>query len=112
MLRRFFKSLEHCVEAALRQHVNFIYQVNFKAAAGRHVLNIVEQLAHIIDAGTRCSIYFDEVNISPLGNLVAGSALTTGCGGDALFTIQALRQDPGNGGFANTPGTGKEVCMV
>ena len=49
MFRRFFKGLKHRVETVTRQHMDFVDQVYLESADSRHVLNVIEQFAHIID---------------------------------------------------------------
>jgi hypothetical protein len=49
MFRRFFKGFKHRVETVTRQHMDFVDQVYLESADSRHVLNVIEQFAHIID---------------------------------------------------------------
>ena len=112
MFGRLFESLQHGVEAALREHMDLINQIYLKTAAGWHILNIIQQFAHVIDTGTRRSIDLDEVHASALPYLLAGRTLATGCGRYPDFTIEALGQDSGNSRFANAASTCEQVCVM
>ena len=92
--------------------MDLINQIYLKTAAGWHILNIIQQFAHVIDASTRGGIDFDEIHTPALGNFLAGSTLTTRCSSHPGLTIQTLGQNPGNSRFANTASTRKQVSVM
>ena len=96
----------------IRKHVNFVNQIYLKSASGRHVLHIVEKFAGFLNAGTRGSIDFNQINTSSFGNLQTGTASTTGCCGHAGVTIQALGKNPGDCRFTHSPGAGEQIGMM
>ena len=62
VLRRLLERLQHRVERRLRQHVHFVDQVDLVAADGRRVARVVENLAHVVDAGVRRGIELEQID--------------------------------------------------
>jgi len=92
--------------------VHLVNQVNLVATTGRCVLHVIQQLAGILHLGTGGRIHFNQDNKAAFLDLGTGRALATGLGGDTLFTVETAGQNTGNGGFADTTGTGEQVGMV
>ena len=67
--------------------MHFIDKIDFIAAARWAVLDIVQQLSHIIDAGARGGIHLNQIHKSAVGDLFTTGALTTGGGTDTLLTV-------------------------
>jgi hypothetical protein len=61
-----------------RQHVHFVDQVDLEAPTCRQVLDVLQELARVIDLRARCRIHLDQVDETALVDLAAGSALAAG----------------------------------
>ena len=59
MRRRLFQGLQQGVEAVLREHVDFIDEIDLVPAGGGRILNIVHQLPGLIHFGPRRRVDFD-----------------------------------------------------
>jgi len=101
--RRFLKRLEQGVERVRRQHVHLVDEVHLVAAAGGRVLHVVEQLASVVHLGARGGIDLDQIDEPPLVDLAAGGTLAARRRAESGFAVQALSEDAGDGGFADTP---------
>ena len=73
--RRLFERLQQRVERALRQHVHFVDQVDLEAAARRRVLRVVDQLAHVVDAGVAGGVDLEQIDEAARVDLAARTAL-------------------------------------
>ena len=62
VLGRLLERLQHRVERGLRQHVHFVDQVDLVAADRRRVARVVEDLAHVVDAGVRRGVELEQVD--------------------------------------------------
>ncbi len=112
MSGRLLQRLEHGVEGVLRQHVDFVDDVDLIAACGRRVLGVFQHLAHVVDAGVGGGIDLDQVD-EPAGlDLLAGGADAAGLSADAGLAIQAAGQDAGQGGLADAAGACEQVGMM
>ena len=76
------------------------------------VLNILKQLAHIIDAGARCGVNFNQVGVAALINLRARAAFAARFGGHTFFAIQTPRKDTRERRFADAACAGEEVSVM
>ena len=112
VLWRLFQRFQQGVEAVGREHVHFVDQVNLVAASRRCVLDVVEQFAGVLNLGTGGSIHFDQINKTAFGNLTTGRTFATRTRANALFAVEALGKNSGNGGFTDPTGTGKQIGMV
>ena len=92
--------------------MHLINEVDLESAYRRHVLNVVQQFSHVINAGSGGSIHFNQVDTSTFGDLKTGVTLTTRCRCDAGLTIQATSKNSCDGRFTDTPGAGKQVSVV
>src|SRR6185369_14212079 len=95
-----------------RQHVHFVDQVDLVTAAGRRVLHVLEQLARVVDLGTRGSVDLDEIDEAALVDLLAGRAYAAGCGGDPGLAVEALGENARDGGLAHAARTGEQEGVV
>ena len=109
---RLFEGFQQGVERVRRQHVHFVDQVDLEAPAAWGVLHVVEQLTGVFDLGAAGGIDFDQVDKTTFIDLLADRAHTAGRGADAGFAVQALGDDPRNGGLAHPTGTGKQIGVV
>ena len=92
--------------------MHFVNQINFKAAAGRCVLHIIEKFTSIFDPCAGCSIHLNQIDKTSLRNLSAGGAFTTRPGADALLTVKAFSQNPGNCRFAHAARASEQIRMM
>ena len=92
--------------------MNFINQIDFIATARWRILHVIQQVAHIIDAGARCCIDLNKVYKSAFIDFSAAGANTTGNRAYALFAVKAFGQNARNGSFTHTTGAGKQIGMV
>ncbi len=112
VLGRLLERLQHRVERALRQHVHFVDQVDLVAADRRCVARVVEDLAHVVDAGVRRRIELEQVDEAAGIDVDAGRAHAARRRRDAGRAIQALRQDARDRRLADAAGAGQQVGMV
>ena len=110
--RRLFEGFQQRSKARLGEHMHFIDKIDLVATSRGRILNIVQQLAHIIYASARCSIHLNQIDKPPFADLSTGGTLTAGNRTDTGFTVEAFREDPSNSGFTHSPGPGKQIGMV
>ena len=93
MRRRLFERLEERVEGLLREHVNFVNDVNFELRGGGRVLHCLAQLADFLDATIARAVNFQHVeraafgDFNPLRIVLREIHLRTACG------VQTLGED-------------------
>ena len=68
MRRRLFERLEERVEGLLREHVNFVNDVDFELRGGGRVLHRLAQLADFINATVARAVNFQHVERAALGD--------------------------------------------
>ena len=112
MRGRFFQRLQQRIERRLREHVHLVDQVDLVATACRRVLGVVDQVAHIVDAGVACRIDFEQVDKAALVDLHADAANATGLRGRPLLAIQRLGEDPRDRGLADAARAGEEEGVM
>jgi len=114
--RRLLQRLEQPVESRLRQHVNFVDDVDLVARRHRRIAHRFDDLADIVDAGVAGGVHLDHVDVPALGDRYAGLAHTAGIdrrparsiGADA---VQRLGNQPRGRGLADPPHAGEEKRM-
>ena len=94
------------------ENVHFVDQVDLVAPAARRVLHVVEQLAGILDLGPARGVHFDQVDEAAFVDFATDRAFAARRGADPGLAVQALGQDPRDGGLADPAGTGEQVGMV
>ncbi|KAG1192207.1 hypothetical protein G6F35_013668 [Rhizopus arrhizus] len=112
VFRRLFQRLQQRVERRLRQHVHFVDQVDLELAARRHVLRVLDHLAHVIHAGVGRGVDLQQVDVTAGVDVQAGRALATRVGTGALLAVQRLGEDTRDGGLAHATRTGEQERMV
>ena len=110
--RWLFQRLEQGIEAVGGEHVHLVDEVHLVATAGRRVLHVLQQLAGVFHLGAAGGVHFDEIDEAAFVDLAAHRAAATGRGADAGLAIQALGQDPRDGGLAHPAGTGEQIGVV
>jgi len=71
---RSFQGLEQGVERLCRQHVNFVDDVDLVSAGGRQVLDVLSELADIVDLAVGGAVDFDDVKAASVRYLDACGA--------------------------------------
>src|SRR5690606_19087996 len=112
MGRRLLQGLQQGVEAVGGEHVHLVDEVHLVAAAGGQVLDVVEHLPGVFHLGAGRGVHLQQVDETALGDGPAGAALTAGGGADAALAVEALGDDPRQGGLAHAPGAGEEIGVV
>ena len=112
VLRRFLQRLQQRVEGVSRQHVHFVDQVHLVLATGRAVLRVLDHLAHVVDAGVARRIDLQQVE-EPAGiDIDADRAHAAWLGADAALAVEALGEDPRDGGLADPARSGEQEGVV
>ena len=75
MLGRLFERLQQRIEGRLRQHVNFVDDIDLHPRRGRPVARRFDDLAHVVDAGVRCGVHLDHINMPRLDDSFAMHAI-------------------------------------
>lgn len=99
--RWFFEGLEQRIEGMAGEHVHFVDQVDLEAPTARRVLDVVEQLTGVFDLGAAGGVDLDQVDETTFVDFPADRAFAAGRRSDTGFTVQALGDDPRNGGLAH-----------
>ena len=76
MRRRFLQCFQQGIERILRQHVNFVDDINLVTRRHCRIAHGLDNLADIVDAGVRCGIHFNDVDVPTLRNRDTGFADT------------------------------------
>jgi hypothetical protein len=111
MSRRLLQGFQQRVERLLRQHVNFVDDVDFIITANRCEADIFSKFANLIDAVVAGTVDFEHVEAYTLGNLPARVADSTWIDGRAMNAVQSFGQDPGNRSFASSARADKKVSV-
>ena len=113
VLGRLLQGLEHRVERRLRQHVHFVDQVDLVAADRRRITRVVQDLAHVVDAGVRRGVELEQVDEAAGIDVDAGGARAAGrCGHAVRDAIEALGENPGDRGLAHAASAGEQVRVM
>ena len=113
VLGRLLKRFQHRVEGRLRQHVDFVDEVDLVAPHGRRVARVVQDLAHVVDAGVRRGIELEQVDEAARIDVDACRARAAGRRGHTVReAIEALGENPRDRGLAHAAGAGEEVRVV
>ena len=64
VLRRLFERLQQAVEGLLREHVHFVDDVDLGARRDRAIARVLDDLAHVVDAGVRGGVHLDHVDMA------------------------------------------------
>ena len=112
VLGRLLQRLQHRVEGLLGQHVHFVDHINLEAAARRRIHGVVQQLAHVVDAGVGGGVDLDQVDEAAAVDLGAGGADAAGGGGDAGLAIERLGENARQRRLADAARTGEQIGVV
>ena len=113
MARRLLERLQQRVERSRRQHVNLVDDIHLVPAARGRELHTADNLfAHVLHAGTTCSIQLVDVGVLAVGNhhaVVTGSVrLRRG----SVLAQKRLCQQARRGGLARAARTGEQISMA
>ena len=92
--------------------MHFVDEVDLVASTRGRVLHVVEHLACVIDLGSRCRVYLNEIYKPPRVDFAARAAYAARVGGHARFTIEALRKNSRDRRLADTAGAGKQKRVM
>ena len=92
--------------------MHFVDQVDLKSTTCGRILDIVQQIAGIVDLSLGRRIDFNQIDKSTFIDFSACRALPAGLGSNARIAIERLGENPCNGGLTHATGTGKQVGMV
>ena len=109
--RGLLQGLEQRVEGGLRQHVDFVDDVDLAPPARRRVAGVLAERPHLVDAAIRGAVDLEHVQSPARGHLAAGLARGAGHGaaGPCPLAVQAHRQQAGRGRLAHPPWAGEQV---
>ena len=109
--RGLLERLEQGVEGGLRQHVDFVDDVDLAPPARRRVAGILAERPHLVDPAVRGAVDLEHVEGPARGHLAAGLARGAGHGaaGPRPLAVQAHRQEAGRGRLAHAPRAGEQV---
>mgnify|MGYP006961793533 CR=1 FL=1 len=108
---RLFQGFQQRIESRRAEHMNFVDDINFVRAVGRHVFDVLTQLSDLIHTVVGRTVDFVNVYCMAGRNVLAGTALVAGGGGRFRLTIQCLGQNARNSGLARSPRAGEKQCM-
>ena len=76
--RRLLERLQERVERVLRQHVDFVDDIDLVARRDRGIAHRLDDLAHVVDAGVGGGVHLDHVDMPPFGDRAARLADAAG----------------------------------
>ena len=111
--RRLFERLQQRVEGVLREHVNFVDDVDLVAPGDRPVAHPLGQLADVVDAGARSGVHLHHIDMAVVCDREALRALAArfcrraarAVGSDA---IEGARQNAGRRRLADAAHAGQD----
>ena len=111
--RRLFERLQQRVEGVLREHVDFVDDVDLVARRDRAIAHALGQVADVVDAGARRCVHFDDIDMPVLGDRPAMDALAAGrdrraAGAVRADAVERPRDDAGGRGFAGAADAGQD----
>ena len=109
MRGRLFQRLEQCIEGRIREHMNFVDDIDAVRAFERHELDVLADFTDIVHAGIGGAVNLDYIDGCPLSNLLTIDAGCAGRSGRPLLAVKRLRKNPCDGGFPDTTRAGKQV---
>ena len=115
--RRLFQGLQEAVEGLLGEHVHFVDDVDLGASRDRAVARVLDDLAHVVDAGVRGRIHLDDVDMSRVHDRLAVDAELghddgglVDLAGDGI--VEGAGENAGGGGLADPAHAGEDIGLV
>ena len=112
MLGRLFERLEQGVERLLREHVDFVDDVDLVPRAAGPDGDVLPQLANLVDAAVAGAVDLQHVDIVAGGDAQADVALVARRRRRAVLAVERLGQDAGGRGLADAAGTGEQIGVA
>ena len=114
--RRLLERLQQRVEGRLRQHVDFVDDVDLVEGGKRLVAHLLDDLADVVDAGARGSIHFDDVDVAGfeygLAVLAVGRHVNGGAGfGAGAGVVEGASDEAGGRRLADAADAGQHVGL-
>ncbi len=106
---RLLESLQQRVRCFIGEHVRFVEDHHFVAAARGRVAHHLAQFANLVDAAVGSRVDFDHVEGISQADFAAGVALVARFRGGALGAVERLGQNARRGCFAHAARAGKNV---
>ena len=101
MRRRFLERLQQRIEGTLRQHVDFVDDIDLVAGSDRGIAHRLDDLAHIVDARIRCGVHFDNIDVAGLKNCDAICGELRHIQGRPARIVERPRDKPRRRGLAD-----------
>ena len=117
VLRRLFERLQQAVEGRLREHVDFVDDVDLGARRDRAIARVLDDLAHVVDAGVRGGVHLDDVDmarfddrLAMLAQLRHVDARLVDLAGDGI--VERPRQNARRRGLADPAHAGEDIGLM
>src|SRR3972149_6226244 len=109
MRRRLLQSLKQGVRRAIREHMNFIYDIDLIARIVGRIIDLFAQAADILDSGIAGGIDFNDIQGPELGYRPAHFAVVARPALAAGEAIDCFSQNPSRAGFAGAPRPAEKI---
>ena len=109
MRRRFFQRFEQRIEGGRGEHVHLVNDVHLVPACGGRIRCSIAQLTHLLHTVVAGAVNLQHIQRAALGNLHAAFVVVLEIHRGSIGGVQALGEDPGNGGFPRTTRSAKKI---
>ncbi len=110
MRGRLFQRLKQGIEGGGGEHVHFVDDIDLVTPLVGGKVDLVAQVAHVVDAGVGGGVDLDQVQEAPLEDGLAVRALAAGTGSQVIVqAVDRLGQDARQGGLAGAARPGEQV---
>ena len=109
MLGRLFERLQQRVERLLREHVDFVDDVDLEPRPARPHGDVLPQLANFIDAAVAGAVDLQHVDVVAGRHAAADVALVARRRRRALHAVERLGENPRGRRLADAAGTGEQI---
>src|SRR3990172_665060 len=106
--RGLFEGLEQGVKRLVREHVDFVDDVDLVFAAHGGVPDGFAQFTNMLYASVRGAVYLDNVHGGAGRGLAAGVTHAAGSRCGAVLAVERFCQDTGSGRLSHAPGAGEQ----
>jgi hypothetical protein len=111
-LGRFFERLQQRVERFLRELVDLVDDVNLEPRSARPHVDILPQLANVVDVSVARPVDFDHIHVVAGGDRLADVADVARLGRRAVLAIKGFSEDSSGRGFSDPPSAGEQIGMT
>ena len=112
VLGRLFQRLEERVEGLVREHVDFVDDVDLEAGPAGADVDVAAELADFVDAAVAGAVDLEHVDVAAAGDALADVALVAGRGRRPVHAVQGLGEDAGGRGLADAASAGEEIGVA